>query len=97
MLRRRDGVASRWTDDGQVSWLSQAEITLYRSQGRIDGPRSVEVIGHDTSTTTVDARHAVVATGTSALVPDVPGRATTRLRRGRRPRSECGDRVDRAA
>jgi hypothetical protein len=38
MLRRRDGVASRWTDDGQVSWLSQAEITLYRGQDASTDP-----------------------------------------------------------
>jgi dihydrolipoamide dehydrogenase len=60
VLRRRDGFASRWTDDGQASWLSQAGITLYRGQGRIDGPRSVEVIGHDATTTTLGARDAVV-------------------------------------
>ena len=76
VLHRRDDFASRWADDGQVSWLSQAGITLYRGQGRINGPRTVDVIGRDATTTTLGARHAVVvATGTSALVPDVPGLA----------------------
>jgi hypothetical protein len=35
VLHRRDDFASRSTDDGQVPWLSQAGITLYRGQGRI--------------------------------------------------------------
>ena len=47
VLQRRDNFASHWKDDGQVSWLQQAGIELYRGQGRISGPRTVEV----TSTT----------------------------------------------
>jgi pyruvate/2-oxoglutarate dehydrogenase complex dihydrolipoamide dehydrogenase (E3) component len=75
VLNRRDGFASHWKDDGQVSWLQQAGISLHRGQGRISGPRTVEVIDGD-GTVTLTARHAVVvATGTSAFVPDVPGMA----------------------
>ncbi|OLT00253.1 pyridine nucleotide-disulfide oxidoreductase [Pseudonocardia sp. CNS-004] len=75
VLNRRDGFASHWKDEGQVSWLEQAGITLYRGQGRINGPRTVEVTD-DRTTVTLTARQAVVvATGTSALVPDVPGMA----------------------
>ncbi|TWF80413.1 dihydrolipoamide dehydrogenase [Pseudonocardia hierapolitana] len=79
VLHRRDNFASHWKDDGQVSWLQQAGITLYRGQGRISGPRTVDVpdsTGDGNGTVTLTARHAVVvATGTSALVPDVPGMA----------------------
>jgi dihydrolipoamide dehydrogenase len=75
VLDRRDGFASHWKDDGQVSWLQQAGITLYRGAGRLSGPRTVEVTD-DRTTVTVTARQAVVvSTGTSALVPDVPGLA----------------------
>ncbi|GAA0899556.1 NAD(P)/FAD-dependent oxidoreductase [Pseudonocardia zijingensis] len=75
VLERRDGFASHWKDDGQVSWLQQAGIALHRGQGRISGPRTVEVVDGD-ATTTLTARHAVViATGTRALVPDLPGLA----------------------
>ncbi|GIF23124.1 dihydrolipoamide dehydrogenase [Actinoplanes tereljensis] len=74
VLRRRDAFASNWQDDGQVSWLESAGITLYRGQGRITAERVVEVTGADGSTTTLTARHAVVvATGSGALLPDIAG------------------------
>ncbi|MEU8154563.1 NAD(P)/FAD-dependent oxidoreductase [Micromonospora sp. NPDC048986] len=74
VLRRRDAVASHWKDDGQVSWLDSAGIALYRGQGRIGSDRIVEVTDADGATTSLTARHAVViATGTSALVPDIAG------------------------
>ncbi|MBL7260297.1 dihydrolipoyl dehydrogenase family protein [Paractinoplanes lichenicola] len=69
VLARRDSFASNWKDDGQVAWLESAGITLYRGQGRIVSERVVEVAG-----TSLTARHAVVvATGSSALVPDIEG------------------------
>lgn len=74
VLRRRDAFASNWSDDGQVSWLDSAGIALYRGLGRISADRVVEVIGEDGASTSLTARHAVVvATGSSALVPDVTG------------------------
>ena len=74
VLRRRDAFASNWRDDGQVSWLDSAGIALFRGQGRLASPRVVEVTGADGRTNTLTARHAVVvATGSSALVPDLPG------------------------
>ncbi|GAB7045819.1 dihydrolipoyl dehydrogenase family protein [Catenuloplanes indicus] len=69
VLRRRDEFAAHWADDGQVGWLEQAGIALHRGTGRIVADRVVQV-GDDRLT----ARHAVVvATGTSAFVPDIPG------------------------
>jgi dihydrolipoamide dehydrogenase len=74
VLARRDSFSSHWEDDGQVSWLQSAGIALYRGHGRIGSPRVVEVTAPDGWTTTLSARHAVVvATGSSALLPDVPG------------------------
>ncbi|GLZ62461.1 NAD(P)/FAD-dependent oxidoreductase [Micromonospora sp. NBRC 107095] len=74
VLHRRDSIVSHWTDDGQVSWLNSAGITLYRGQGRISSDRTVEVTGADGALTSLTARHAVViATGSSALLPDVSG------------------------
>ncbi|MEU7650757.1 NAD(P)/FAD-dependent oxidoreductase [Micromonospora taraxaci] len=74
VLGRRDSFASHWKDDGQVSWLESAGIALHRGQGRISSARAVEVTGEDGVTTTLTARHAVVvATGSSALLPDIPG------------------------
>lgn len=74
VLGRRDSFASHWQDDGQVAWLASAGIALHRGQGRISSARVVEVTGVDGVTTTLTARHAVVvATGSSALLPDIPG------------------------
>ncbi|MEU7752300.1 NAD(P)/FAD-dependent oxidoreductase [Micromonospora sp. NPDC049171] len=74
VLARRDSFASHWKDDGQVSWLESAGIALHRGQGRIRSARVVDVTGVDGVVTRLTARHAVVvATGSSALLPDVPG------------------------
>ncbi|MQY10026.1 Dihydrolipoyl dehydrogenase [Streptomyces sp. RB5] len=74
VLRRRDEFASHWKDDGQVSWLESAGITLYRGQGRISSERIVQVTDEAGATTSLTARHAVViATGSAALLPDIPG------------------------
>lgn len=74
VLGRRDSFASHWKDDGQVSWLESAGIALHRGQGRIRSARVVQVTGVDGVTVTLTARHAVVvATGSSALLPDIPG------------------------
>ncbi|MET0495856.1 MAG: NAD(P)/FAD-dependent oxidoreductase [Actinoplanes sp.] len=74
VLARRDAFASNWNDDGQVSWLDSAGIKLFRGQGRITAERMVEVSGAGGVTVTLTARHAVVvATGSSALLPDIPG------------------------
>ncbi|HEY3562347.1 MAG TPA: NAD(P)/FAD-dependent oxidoreductase, partial [Kribbella sp.] len=76
VLARRDRFTSHWDDSGQVEWLNQAGITLVRGHGRITGTRSVTVTRTDGTTTTVQARHAVViATGSSAQLPPVRGLA----------------------
>ncbi|MFD2794196.1 dihydrolipoyl dehydrogenase family protein [Promicromonospora vindobonensis] len=76
VLARRDAFASHWHDDGQVSWLESAGITLLRGVGRISAARTVDVAGPDGHATVLRARHAVVvATGTSARVPHVHGLA----------------------
>ncbi len=76
VLARRDEFASHWHDDGQVDWLRGAGISLVRGAGRLSGARTVEVTDADGGTTVLTARHAVVvATGTSAVVPPVPGLA----------------------
>jgi len=76
VLRRRDAFASHWKDDGQADWLESAGITLFRGEGSIRSTRSVQVIGADGETTVLTARRAVViATGSSARIPDIEGLA----------------------
>src|SRR4051794_20819434 len=79
VLARRDRFAHYWKDDGQVRWLDGAHIALVRGWGRLVGERRVAVQGPDGRTTTVTARQAVVvATGSSAAIPPVPGLAEAR-------------------
>jgi len=76
VLARRDAFAAHWHDDGQVAWLQGAGVTLVRGQGRLASARTVSVTGPDGDVTVLEARHAVViATGSSAVVPPVPGLA----------------------
>lgn len=56
-------------DGGQVSWLEGVPIDLVRGHARLAGEKKVTV-----SDRTLTARHAVVlATGTIATVPPIPG------------------------
>ena len=74
VFARRDAVVRNWNDAGQVQWANTAGITTIRGHGRLAGPRRVAVVGRDGAETTLTARRAVVvATGTDAAVPDVPG------------------------
>ncbi|MDY7526788.1 MULTISPECIES: NAD(P)/FAD-dependent oxidoreductase [unclassified Cryobacterium] len=77
VLRRRDSFTSHWADDGQVGWLDSAGIALVRGHARLSGVREVTVTGTDGTTTVLTARHAVVvSTGSSAVLPDIPGIGT---------------------
>src|SRR3954453_1780422 len=69
---RCDYMASGWKDDGQERWLADHGVRLLRGTGRLAGPRRVTVDGGPT----LSARRPVVlATGTSPVVPPVPGLA----------------------
>ncbi len=74
VLARRTSFTSDWSDDGQVSWVQGAGITLLRGHGRVAGERAVAITAPDGSTSTVHARRAVVlATGSVPVPPPVPG------------------------
>ena len=76
VLRRRDRITHDWSDDGQVAWLEQAGIDLVRGHATFTAPRRVRVTRADGTTEDLHARHAVVvATGSAALLPDIPGLA----------------------
>lgn len=73
-LSRRDKASNNWDDHLQVEWLDTAGVELIRGSGRLTGEREVTVTRDDGSEFVLTARHAVaVCTGTSALIPDVPG------------------------
>lgn len=73
VLRRRDEFVHAHNgdhdDSSQVEWATQQGIEVIRGAGRLDGERRVRV-----GDRVLRARSAVVlATGTHAAVPDVPG------------------------
>ena len=73
---RRDYMTSSWDDQSQLPWLAEKGIQLFRGLGRLAGQRAVEVEAADETTRRLTARRAVVlATGTSALIPPIPGLA----------------------
>src|SRR6266496_3928596 len=68
---QRDYMTSNWSDEGQLPWLRSHGISLVRGVGRLDGPRAV-VVG---SRRLVARRAVVLATGTRAALPPIPGLA----------------------
>lgn len=74
VLAWRDRVVHDWDDAGQVAWLDSAGVTLLRGRGRLTGERRLTVTSEDGSMTDVEAQRAVViASGSTASVPPVPG------------------------
>ena len=71
-LERRDEVIHHLRDDAQMPWLEERGVTLLRGHARLAGERCVTVEGVGDCT----AREAVVvATGSTALLPPIPGLA----------------------
>ncbi len=74
VLARRDEVIHDLDDSSQLPWLEERGVALVRGHGRLDGERRVRV-GDDV----LLARRAVVlASGSSATIPPVPGLAEAR-------------------
>jgi len=69
VLSRRDDVIAHLDDTGQVPWLEERGVTLVRGRGRLDGERRVVVDGEHL----VARKAVIVATGSSALIPDIEG------------------------
>jgi pyruvate/2-oxoglutarate dehydrogenase complex dihydrolipoamide dehydrogenase (E3) component len=64
----RDFMVSDYDDGGQAAWAESAGIELLRGAGRLDGPGRVRV-GDELHTAT----HVVLATGSDAVIPPIPG------------------------
>jgi len=69
VLDRRDEVIHDLDDSGQLPWLEERGIELFRGEGRLDGERRVRV-GDDLLTA---KRTVVIATGSGAAMPPVDG------------------------
>ncbi|MFD0357686.1 dihydrolipoyl dehydrogenase family protein [Streptomyces sp. NPDC127110] len=76
VFAHRDYWTGHWKDDGQLDWLDSIGAHLYRGHGRLYGIRKVAVTSPEGVHHVLSARHAVVvATGSRAVVPDLPGLA----------------------
>ncbi len=74
VLARRDQIVNDLDDSQQLPWLQARGITLIRGHGRLEGERHVRV-GEDL----YEARLAVVvAVGSGAALPPIPGLADAR-------------------
>ena len=69
VLDRRDEVIHDLDDSGQLPWLEDRGIELFRAEGKLDGERRVRV-GDDVLTAN---RVVVVATGSGPRVPPIDG------------------------
>ncbi|MEW2412899.1 NAD(P)/FAD-dependent oxidoreductase [Streptomyces sp. NPDC046866] len=79
VFTHRDYWTGHWKDDGQADWLESVGAHLLRGHGRLDGPRRVVVTGPEGEHHVLAARHAVVvATGSRAVIPPLPGIAGAR-------------------
>jgi pyruvate/2-oxoglutarate dehydrogenase complex dihydrolipoamide dehydrogenase (E3) component len=71
VLRRRNEVVHDLDDSVQLPWLEARDVTLLRGRARLTGERTIEVGGSAHT-----ARRAIVlAAGTEALIPPIPGLA----------------------
>lgn len=76
VLARRDEFTSHHDDTGQVNWLTGVPADLVRGHARLAGERRVTVTLAGGGERVLTARNAVVlATGSTAAVPGVPGLA----------------------
>jgi pyruvate/2-oxoglutarate dehydrogenase complex dihydrolipoamide dehydrogenase (E3) component len=79
VFARRDRYVSDWDDSGQADWVNSIGGDLFRGHGRLHGPRRVAVDTPDDRLLLLTARHAVaICTGSTALMPDMPGIAEAR-------------------
>ncbi|WP_420078806.1 dihydrolipoyl dehydrogenase family protein [Streptomyces sp. JL4002] len=79
VLAHRNHWVGDWKDQGQIDWIDSTGADVYRGHGRLYGVRKVAVTSREGEHHVLSARHAVVvATGTRAVVPDLPGMAQAR-------------------
>jgi dihydrolipoamide dehydrogenase len=73
-LRRRDEITDDWDDSRQARWLDDHHVSLWRGRARFVGERTVEILARGGPSHELVARRAViVATGSTPVVPNVPG------------------------
>ncbi|MCU1345795.1 MAG: pyridine nucleotide-disulfide oxidoreductase dimerization region, partial [Acidimicrobiia bacterium] len=75
-LATRNDFVGSWDDSGSLSWLVGKHIEIVRGTARFIGERALAVEAADGSVRRLTAERAVVvATGTAAVMPPIPGLA----------------------
>jgi pyruvate/2-oxoglutarate dehydrogenase complex dihydrolipoamide dehydrogenase (E3) component len=74
VLDRRDEIIHDLDDEGMLPWLDQRDVAVVRGHARLDGERAVRV-GDEVLRA---ERAVVIAVGTHAAIPPVPGLADVR-------------------
>jgi dihydrolipoamide dehydrogenase len=72
-LAQRDYMTSSWDDSGQLPWLESKNIAFLRGHARLAGERRVDVATAEGERSLTATRAVVLATGTVALIPPIPG------------------------
>ncbi len=70
----RDYMNSGLDDSGKVAAAEEMGIEVLRGRGRVEAPNCVSVAGRS-----LTAQNIVVASGTTAAIPELPGLAGDRL------------------
>ncbi|WP_328814889.1 dihydrolipoyl dehydrogenase family protein [Nonomuraea cypriaca] len=75
VLARRDEAVKHFDDSGQVGWIEGVPAEFVRGHGRIDGTKTVRVTTEDGERVLTARQAVVLATGSTPVVPRVPGMA----------------------
>jgi pyruvate/2-oxoglutarate dehydrogenase complex dihydrolipoamide dehydrogenase (E3) component len=73
VLRRRDEVVHNLEDEAQLPWIEKRGIRLFRGRGTLVGEREVQVSGESNEVLLKAGRAVIVATGSGAAMPPIPG------------------------
>lgn len=74
VLEYRNKVVDNWVDDGESAGLEGLGVHILRGCAEITGVKSLKIISSDGSFHNVTSKFAVVvATGSSASIPDIKG------------------------
>jgi pyruvate/2-oxoglutarate dehydrogenase complex dihydrolipoamide dehydrogenase (E3) component len=72
---QRDYMTSSWDDSGQLPWLESKQIAFFRGHATLTGERRISVAAGGGDRELVARRAVVLATGTTSLIPPIPGLA----------------------
>jgi dihydrolipoamide dehydrogenase len=74
IFARRDAFVDNWNDSKLAGKLTENAVHIFRGHGHLNGPKRVEITSVNGNSAPLVARHAVVlCTGSSAVIPEVPG------------------------